>query len=329
MVDARGLARLGIVLVAAAVGVVAGWFLFVEWGPEPLRVVLLLATAGVIVYIGGNVAGSLLPEYNVAEVEVKGPITRDGGGGRLPSSPTSPGADDIVDQIERADADSNVDALLVKLNTPGGAVVPSDDIRTAAMNFDGPTVAYTNDVCASGGYWIASGCDELWARESSIVGSIGVIMAQPNATALAEKVGVDVEYLTAGEFKDAGRPFTEFTDDAREYYQSLVDDQYDSFVDRVADGRDLDPDAIRDTEARVFLGADATERGFVDHLGDRSDVEEALETDLLEEVTVREFTPQRGLGDRLRGGTATVAYAAGAGVASVLGDDDAVELELR
>lgn len=329
MVAARGLARLGIVLVAAAVGVSAGWFLFVEWGPEPLRVVLLLGTAGLVVYIGGNVARSLLPEYNVAEVEVKGPITRDGGGGRLPSSPTSPGADEIVDQIERADADSNVDALLVKLNTPGGAVVPSDDIRSAAKDFDGPTIAYTNDVCASGGYWIASGCDELWARESSIVGSIGVIMAQSEATALAEKVGVDVEYLTAGEFKDAGRPFTEFTDDAREYYQSLIDDQYDSFVDRVADGRDLDPDTIRDTEARVFLGADAEERDLVDHLGDRSDVEESLETELLEEVTVREFTPQRNLSDRLRGGATTIAYAAGAGVASVLHDDDTIELELR
>jgi protease-4 len=329
MVDTRGIGRLGIVLLAAAVGVAAGWFLFVEWGPDPLRVLLLLVTAGVLTWMGGNAAGNLLPEYNVAEVEVSGPITRDGGGGPLPTSPTSPGADDIVEQIERADDDGNVDALLVKLNTPGGAVVPSDDIRTAAMEFDGPTIAYTNDVCASGGYWIASGCDELWARESSIVGSIGVIMARPNATALAEKVGIDVEYLTAGEYKDAGRPFTEFTDDDREYYQELIDDQYDSFVERVADGRNLDPETIRDTEARVFLGTDAEERGLVDELGTRDDVEETLETELHEDVTVKEFTPQRSIAGRFSASARSVAYAAGAGLASVVDDDDTTTFELR
>jgi len=83
-------------------------------------------------------------------------------------------------------------------------VVPSDDIRLAAERFDGPTVAYATDVCASGGYWIASGCDELWAREGSIVGSIGVIGSRVNASALAEKVGLSYERFAAGDYKDAG-----------------------------------------------------------------------------------------------------------------------------
>jgi protease-4 len=197
------------------------------------------------------------------------------------------------------------------------------------MDFDGPTIAYTNDVCASGGYWIASGCDELWARENSIVGSIGVIMGQVSATELAEKVGVDFEYLSAGDYKDAGRPFNEFTDEAREYYQELVDDQYDSFVERVADGRNLDPETIRDTEARVFLGHDAEDRGLVDELGDRDDVEETLETELLEEVAVKQFEPQRSVGARIGASAQAVAYAAGAGLASVVGDDDSITFELR
>ena len=329
MVDVRGVGRLGIVLLAAVVGVAAGWFLFVEWGPDPLRVVLLLATAGLLVYVGGNAAGNLLPEYNVAEVEVAGAITRDGGSGPLPTSPTSPGADDVVEQIERADDDGNVDALLVKLNTPGGAILPSDDIRTAAQRFDGPTIAYTTDLCASGGYWIASGCDELWARDLSIVGSIGVIGAQVDATGLAEKLGVDFEYITAGEYKDAGQPFSETTDADREYLQDRVDEQYDAFVERAAEGRDLDPDVLRDTEARVYTGEHAEQMGLVDELGDRDDVEETLETELLEEVHVREFQPQRSIGARINASARAVAYAAGAGLASILNDEDDPTLELR
>ncbi len=320
---------MGIVVLAAVVGVVAGWFLFVEWGPDPLRVVLLLVTAGVVVYVGGNAAGSLLPEYNVAEVEVNGAITRDGGGGPLPTSPTSPGADDVVEQMERADDDSNVDALLVKLNTPGGAVLPSDDIRNAAEAFDGPTIAYATDLCASGGYWIASGCDELWARELSIIGSIGVIGTQVDATGLAERLGVDFEYITAGEYKDAGQPFAETTDADREYLQDRVDEQYEAFVERAAAGRGLDPDVVRDTEARVYTGEHAEEMGLVDELGDRDAIEAHLEDELRTDVDVRQFTPQQGVGRRLRGGAATVAYAAGAGLASVVDADDDIQFELR
>jgi len=329
MPNLRGLGRLGIVLLGAAVGVLAGWFLFVWWGPEPLRVVFVLLTAGVVLRVAANAAGSLLPAYNVAEVAVSGPISRDGGGGRLPSSPTTPSADDVVDQIDRADEDDTVDALLVKLNTPGGEVVPSDDIRNAAMRFDGPTIAYTNDLCASGGYWIASGCDELWARDASLVGSIGVILGQVNAKELADTVGLSYEALTAGEYKDAGSPLKEFTEDEREYLQGLVDEWYEEFVQRVAEGREMDADAIRDTEARVYLGDDAHEIGLVDELGTRRDVEDALEAHLGEDVTVREFTPQQGLGDRLRGGARSIAYAAGAGFGSIVATDDTIDFELR
>ena len=105
-------------------------------------------------------------------------------------------ADAIVDAIERADDDS-VEAPVVKLNTPGGAVVPSEDIRRAAAEFDGPTVAYAEDLAASGGYWIASGCDEFHAREASVVGSIGVdevtVEAFEPERGLSERVSVGAQ----------------------------------------------------------------------------------------------------------------------------------------
>ncbi|QFU83323.1 signal peptide peptidase SppA [Natronorubrum aibiense] len=319
-----GIVRLVIVAIGAAVFAALGVALFVVY-PESLAdlagvlIALVVVVAGV--RIANNVADSLFPGYDVAEVAVDGPITRDGGGGRLPSSPGGTPADDIVDQIDRADDDDHVDALLLKLNTPGGEVVPSDDIRLAAERFDGPTVAYTTDVCASGGYWIASGCDELWARDGSIVGSIGVIGSRVNASDLAEKMGLSYERFAAGEYKDAGTALKEMDDDEREYLQGLIDDYYETFVERVSDGRDLEPEFVRDTEARIYLGEEAYEMGLVDHLGTRRELETELADRLdRDEVTVEEFEPERPLMARVGTGAQQLAYAFGAGIAGIAED---------
>ncbi len=319
--NGRDVGRLAIVVAGTAVFAAAGVVLFVVY-PETLADLLGVLVALAVVLVGiklaGSIAGSVFPGYDVAEVAVEGPITRDGGSGPLPSSPRATPADDVVEQIERADADGSVDALLVKLNTPGGEVVPSDDIRLAAERFEGPTVAYATDVCASGGYWIASGCDELWAREGTIVGSIGVIGSRINAAELAEKVGLSYERLAAGEYKDAGTPLKELSEDERAYLQGIIDDYYDRFVDRVSDGRGLDPEFVRDTEARIYLGGRAAELELVDELGTREDVEDAVAERLgRESVTVEEFSPTRPLARRLGAGARGVAYAFGAGLAGL------------
>jgi len=323
MAGVEDLARVILLVASAVVAAVVGWIVFVSQPADLadlLGVVLVIATVLAAVRIGGNVAGSLFPSHNVAEVAVEGPISRDGGGSTL-SPPMGASADDVVEQIERADADRGAEALLLKLNTPGGEIVPSEDIRLAAERFDGPTIGYATDVCASGGYDIAAGCDELWAREGSIVGSIGVIGSRVNAKELADRLGLSYEGFTAGEYKDAGTPLKELTDDERDYLQGIVDDYYDQFVDTVAEGREMDAEAIRETEARIFLGETAHERGLVDELGTREDVEATLQERLDEPVEVVEFTPERGLSGKLRGGAQRVAFAFGAGVAGVLSGD--------
>jgi protease-4 len=327
---AKTLGRVALVVAVAAVAAAAGWFLFLEY-PVDLTdlfgVVLALAVAAAGLRAGANAAGSLLPGYNVAEVAVEGPITRDGGGTTFPPSAGGAGADDVVEQIERADDDRNAEALLVKLNTPGGEIVPSEDIRLAAERFDGPTVAYATDTCASGGYEIAAGCDELWAREGSIVGSIGVIGSRVNAAGLADRLGVDYEQFTAGRFKDAGTPLKELEEDEREYLQGLVDDYYDQFVADVVEGRELEESTVRETEARVYLGSEAADLGLVDELGTREDVEDRVSEQIGADAVVQEFEPSRGLTQRLRGGAQRVAHAFGAGLAGTLtGEGDRFRL---
>ena len=258
-------------------------------------------------------------EYNAAKVTVSGPITRDAGRPSPLSGPGGATADDVVEQIEAADEDEDVQALVVELNTPGGEVLPSDDIRRAAADFDGPTLAYATDTCASGGYWIAS-----------LVGSIGVVGSRPNAAGLADKLGVSYEQFTAGEYKDAGVPLREIEEDEREYLQGIIDGYYEQFVETVSEGRDMDPEAIRETEARVYLGSDAAEIGLVDELGTEDDVEDRLGDLIDAEPEVREFTPDRGLAERLGIGAERVAFAAGNGVASVFASEGGdVDVELR
>jgi protease-4 len=329
--------RTVVTIVAALVAVVltalVGWLVFVRFPgdlAELLGVLIVIGLVVLAVRVVGRLVGSRFPGYDVAEVAVEGPISRDGGPGPLPTSPRGTPADEIVDQIEAAEDDETVDGLLVKLNTPGGEVVPSDDIRRAIVKFDGPTLAYATDTCASGGYWIASGCDELWAREASIVGSIGVIGSRVNVSDLADRLGVSYERLAAGEYKDAGVPLKEMSDDERAYLQGIIDDFYDHFVERVAEGRDLPEEAIRDTEARVFVGTDAHERGLVDELGARDAVEDRMAS-LLErdEVSVEEFEPEKSFAARLRGGATAVAYALGAGVAGRVVGDEREPLKLR
>ena len=304
----------------AAVGVVAGWLLFFEL-PESLvelfGIVFVVLLLPVVLRAASAVAASVAPEYNVAEVAVKGQIRRNKSGS-IGSPPIGAGADDIVEQIDRADADSNAEALLVRLNTPGGEIVPSEDIKLAAERFDGPTIAYTTDTCASGGYEIASGCDEIWAREGSIVGSIGVIGSRVTAGELADRLGLEYDQLTAGKYKDAGVPLKDLEEHEREYLQGIIDDYYDQFVSNVAKRRELGREEIEATEARVYLGTEAAENGLVDELGTREDVEQRVEEQIGQDVTVREFEPEQGIAQRLSLGAQRLAYAFGSGIAGTV-----------
>ena len=287
--------------------------------------VVTLGFAGL--FVSQRVASSLVSPYNAAEVAVDGPITRDGPAGLAPTSGFA--ADRIVDAVEAADRDDAVDALVVRLNTPGGEVVPSDDIRRAVAEFDGPTVAYATDVCASGGYWIASACDEIYARETSLVGSIGVIGSRLNAEEAAEKLGIEYERLVAGRYKDAGNPLKETDDEEREYLQGLIDGFYDVFVERVAEGREMDEKEVRDTEARVYLGGEALGAGLIDETGARDDVEDRIADIIDADAEVREFSPARSFREQIGAGARSVAYSFGAGVASVFGEDDVDGFDFR
>lgn len=333
-------------IIAAVIGGIAGlgvtgyggYYMFAV-APEVtgltwLAVSAITSMAGVGAFIGAVATYEWARSDDpVAEIAVEEEIRREQSPNLIGQSP--PGADDLVEAIETADENEDVSTLLVTFNTPGGEIVPSEDIARAVEEFDGLTIGYARDLCASGGYHIASACDRIVARENALVGSIGVLGSRVNYSDLADELGVSYEQFTAGDYKDAGMPMKDMDEDERSYIQSTVDGMYDAFVETVAERRGMDVDEVRDTEAKIFRGADAAEIGLVDSVGSRDDVENWIEDRIPGENTkssikVTDWTPT-GSPFAARLGAGSVAYAFGAGIADQLGSlkDSDLSLEYK
>jgi len=181
----------------------------------------------------------------------------------------------FVEKLEKAANDSGVKALVVRINSPGGTVTASDLMYKELKYFkertegERPVVAVLMDVAASGGYYVACGCDSIVAHPTTLTGSIGVIMQLINFAGTMQKIGMEAEAITSGEMKDAGSPFEHLTTEEREIFQKLVDDFYDRFVEVVAAGREeLDEEEVRElADGRVYSAEQALELGFVDRIG--------------------------------------------------------------
>lgn len=179
---------------------------------------------------------------------------------------------EIVNHIRQAQANPDVQALLLVVNSPGGSVVATDEIHHALQEFSKPVVVVMGEIAASGGYYIAAAADWIVANPNTLTGSIGVISQFPNATGLLEKIGVDFVVITSGPRKDFGSPYREMTAAERRYWQHVIDEVHDAFVDVVADGRDLpEQDVRRLADGSVYTGRRALELGLVDALGYEED----------------------------------------------------------
>jgi protease-4 len=178
---------------------------------------------------------------------------------------------------EFAENDS-IKAIVVRINSPGGAVAPSQEIhrelKRVREETGKPVIASLDTVAASGGYYIAVGCQEIIANEGSITGSIGVIAQWFNVEKLAEWAKVSPQTFTSGAMKDAGSPFRPMNEDEKAYYQHIVTQLHGQFVQAVIDGRKgkMDAEQVRGVaDGRVFTGQEANDLKLVDEIGGLED----------------------------------------------------------
>ncbi|MFW6115507.1 MAG: signal peptide peptidase SppA [Chloroflexota bacterium] len=172
--------------------------------------------------------------------------------------------------LAQADADPSVKAVVVRVNSPGGSVVASDEIYRALLAFEKPVVVSMGEVAASGGYYISCAGDHVMAHPDTLTGSIGVISQFVNVAELMEKVGVEVVVIATGPRKDVGSPFREMTDEEQEVWREILDQVYEDFVAVVAEARDLTPETVRElADGSLYTGHRAQDLGLVDSVGTR------------------------------------------------------------
>jgi protease-4 len=184
----------------------------------------------------------------------------------------------LLEKLDRARHDSKVRAVILRINSPGGAVVASElmhlEIERFRTETHKPVVAVAMDVAASGGYYIACACDEIVAHPSSVTGSIGVLMQLFDVTGTMSKIGVVGHTIKSGDRKGAGSPFERLSPEDRAIFQAMIDEMYERFVQVVIAGRpNLTEHQVRElADGRVYTASQALEAGLIDHIATIHDV---------------------------------------------------------
>ena len=224
-----------------------------------IGILIFVLCAGTILFLVGDF--DLHTKNNrVGVIEIKGTITS---------------SQDTLKQIREFRKDSSVKAIIVRVDSPGGAVGPSQEIyreirRTVTESK--PVVASMGSVAASGGYYIASAASSIVANPGTITGSIGVIIHLPNLRGLFDKIGYQMTTVKSGEFKDIGNPAREMTPEEKQLLQDTIDETYRQFVRDVASARKLPEEDVRKVaDGRIIMGEKALDLKLIDQLGNFED----------------------------------------------------------
>lgn len=179
-----------------------------------------------------------------------------------------------VDEIKEHAKDSSIKAIILRVDSPGGAVAPSQEIYSEVKKAAAKkaVVVSMGAIAASGGYYISCPATRIIANAGTLTGSIGVIMEIPNIEGLLTKIGVKTEVIKSGKNKDIGSAFRAMKPEERELLQGVMDNVHEQFIRAVAEGRKLKIDDVREiADGRIFTGEQALAKGLVNELGTLED----------------------------------------------------------
>jgi protease IV len=222
---------------------------------------LLLLLVGVIFFLAVYFLGSLTGKRSLSLGDHVGVVTVEG---------VLRDSQDIVRQVEEFSRDEGIKAVVVRIDSPGGGVTPSQEIYESLVELKTKKriVVSMGSVAASGGYLIACAADKIVANPGTITGSISAIMHFANAEELLKKIGLKSSTVKSGKFKDIGSPTRPMTPEEKALIQALVDDTYDQLLDVIARDRKIPKEALRKiADGRIFTGRQARKLGLVDDLG--------------------------------------------------------------
>ncbi|WP_127520110.1 signal peptide peptidase SppA [Mesorhizobium sp. Z1-4] len=265
------------------------------------RVVALAIAAIAIIASGfGLFADSLGPKAtdHIAKVRIEGTITDD---------------EELLKRLRAVAESQTVKGVILAVDSPGGTTAGGEAIYEAVRKISAqkPVVAQVGTLAASAGYMISSASDHIVARQSSIVGSIGVLFQFPDVTGLMDKIGVKLEGVKSSPLKAEPSPFSPTTDEEREMIRAMIMDSYDWFVGLVEERRPLSrAEVLALADGSVFTGRQALENKLVDSLGGEDEARAWLEgKGLAKNLKVIEWKADTGAQAWLTAGSATAAIA--------------------
>lgn len=186
-------------------------------------------------------------------------------------------SDKFISVYRKFVKNKNVKGFILRVNSPGGAVAPSQEIYNIIRKIDKPVYVSMSTLAASGGYYISSAADKIFALPGTLTGSIGVIMKFSDFNELYDKIGIDFKTIKSGKFKDIGSPEKELSKDEIQILQKTVDQVYESFISDILSARNIDENVLRKyADGRIITGVKAKEIGLIDDIGDFYDVVESL-----------------------------------------------------
>lgn len=236
---------------------------------------MLIGTVGSLMSSAGGPTGP--PKDCVGLINVTGIITSGEADGGPFGGGSGAEAQSIIDQLEVARNNKNIKSVVLWINSPGGSAAGSDAVynEIEKVRIKKKVVVAMGDVAASGGYYIASASDRIFANGATLTGSIGVISELPNFSApngWIKKSGYDEIVVKSGKFKDMGNPFRPMTTDERAMFQTMVNDIYDQFLTAVSEARKIDKEKLRPiADGRVFTGRQALKLHLIDEIGTLKD----------------------------------------------------------
>jgi protease-4 len=183
-------------------------------------------------------------------------------------------SNEIIEDLLSFRDDSSVKAIVLRVDSPGGGVGPSQEIHEEIQKMVQikPVVVSMGSIAASGGYYIAAPARRILANPGTITGSIGVIMEFTNFQDLLQKIGLQMSVVKSGEHKDIGSPLRPMSETDRKILQAMIDDVHQQFIAAVSEGRNLDPKKVKSlADGRIFTGRQALAAGLVDELGNLQD----------------------------------------------------------
>ncbi|HMO18342.1 MAG TPA: signal peptide peptidase SppA [Oligoflexia bacterium] len=181
---------------------------------------------------------------------------------------------DFREKIERFVENKNIKGIVVRIDSPGGAVGASEEIYRYILQAreKKPVVCSLGNTAASGGLYSSLGCSKVYTSAGTLTGSIGVILMMPNFSDIMGKVGFKFNVVKTGALKDAGSPFREFTDEDRTYLQGVAMEAYDQFVTAVSQSRNIPIEKVKEfADGRIILGSQAVSLGLADAIGGLED----------------------------------------------------------